>query len=58
MQGDFVIVGVYVDNLLVTATRSNMVDDSFGESKELSVKDLGTVSKFLGMRIDYDDGKG
>ena len=30
----------------------------FGELKELSVKDLGTVSKFLGMRIDYDDGKG
>nr|BAP68978.1 RxLR effector candidate protein [Hyaloperonospora arabidopsidis Emoy2] len=58
MQADFVIFGEYVDDLLVTATRSNMVDDSFGELKELSVKDLGTVSKFLGMRIDYDDGKG
>ena len=52
------MVGVYVDDLLVTAARSNMVDNFFGELKELSVKDLGTVSKFLGMRIDYDDGKG
>ena len=27
MQGDFVIVGVYVDDLHVKATRLNLVDD-------------------------------
>lgn len=48
-----VVVGVYVDDLLVTGTNSEDVDKFFEDLKGLSVKNLGTVSKFLGMRVKY-----
>ncbi|GMG14877.1 unnamed protein product [Phytophthora fragariaefolia] len=51
-------VGVYMDDLLVTGTEQSAVDAFFGELKEFSVKDLGQASKFLGMRITYDDTDG
>ena len=35
-----------------------MFTEFFGQLKELSVKDLGAVSKFLGMRITNDNEKG
>lgn len=48
---DVVAVGVYVDDLLVTATRPDLVRKHFESLSSLSVKNLGSVSKFLGMRI-------
>jgi hypothetical protein len=47
------IVGIYVDDLLATATSPRLVDDLFDSLKTLEVKDLGTVRKFLGMRVAF-----
>ena len=49
-----VIVGVHVDNLLATGTDAAAVDRSFVKPSILSIKDLGTVSKFLGMQVKID----
>ena len=40
---------------LATATSARMVDDLFAELKTLEVKDLGTVHKFLGMRVQFQE---
>ena len=53
-----IIIGVYVDDLLATATKSALVDKFFDELKVLNVKDLGIVNKFLGMRIEYPNKEG
>ena len=52
------MVGVYVDDLLVTGTESSAVDSVFTEMACLSIKDLGVVNKFLGLRIKLDESKG
>jgi hypothetical protein len=52
------VVGVYVDGLLVTGMLQQAVDAFFGEQTELSSKDLGPVSTFLGMRVTYDEDEG
>ncbi|KAE8996647.1 hypothetical protein PF005_g23509 [Phytophthora fragariae] len=44
------VVGVYVDELLVTGTSKGRVDELFSMLITLQIKDLGVVSKFLGMR--------
>ena len=49
------VVGVYVDDLLVTGTEQSAVDEFFAEMSSLSIKDLGIVSKFMGIRIQLDD---
>ena len=51
IKDDLIIIGVYVDDLLSTATKPALVDTFFEELKELKVKDLGVVNKFLGMRV-------
>jgi hypothetical protein len=56
--GVLVVVGVYVDDLLVTGMQQQAVDAFFGELTELSIKDLGPASKFLGMRVSYDEDEG
>lgn len=48
----FIILGVYVENLLVTATEP-CGSTCFSDLANLSVKNLGIVHKFLGMRISY-----
>eukprot|EP00644_Phytophthora_capsici_P019544 jgi/Phyca11/133580/e_gw1.570.9.1 len=53
-----IVVGVYVDDLLVTGTEAAAVDAFFSELADLSVKDLGVASKFLGMRVTYDEEEG
>ena len=53
IESDLIIVGVYVDDLLTTATKISLVETFFEDLKELKVKDLGIVHKFLGMRVDY-----
>jgi hypothetical protein len=47
------IVGIYVDDLLVTVTSSTMVEDLFNCLKALDVKDLGIARKFLGMCVEF-----
>ncbi|KAG6613467.1 Integrase catalytic core protein [Phytophthora cinnamomi] len=59
LQADvLLVVGVYVDDLLVTGTEQAAVDAFFGELDTLSIKDLGRAHKFLGMRVVYDDTDG
>uniref|UniRef100_A0AAV1TQJ1 Reverse transcriptase Ty1/copia-type domain-containing protein n=1 Tax=Peronospora matthiolae TaxID=2874970 RepID=A0AAV1TQJ1_9STRA len=48
---DLVVVGVYVDDLLATGTSAAAVESLFESLASLSIKDLGQVSKFLGMRV-------
>nr|CCA23978.1 OSIGBa0134J07.9 putative [Albugo laibachii Nc14] len=50
---DKTVVGVYVDELLATATSQERVDEVFVLLTMLQIKDLGAVSKFLGMRITH-----
>ena len=52
------VVGVYVDDLLVTGTKQSAVDDFFVGLKTLSIKDIGVVKKFLGLWISLDDSRG
>ncbi|POM64836.1 Integrase catalytic core protein [Phytophthora palmivora] len=56
--GVLIVVGVYVDDLLVTGTQQHAVNVFFEELKSLDIKDLGCARKFLGMRLEYceDDG--
>ena len=49
-----VLVDVYVDDLLVTSNKVQLVDDFFEEMKTFDVKDLGTATKFLGIKIEYE----
>ncbi|KAE9286282.1 hypothetical protein PF008_g26702 [Phytophthora fragariae] len=56
--GVLVVLGVYVDDLLVTGMEQQAVDAFFGELTELSIKDLGPASKFLGMRVSYNEDEG
>uniref|UniRef100_A0AAV1T191 Integrase catalytic domain-containing protein n=1 Tax=Peronospora matthiolae TaxID=2874970 RepID=A0AAV1T191_9STRA len=48
---DLVVVGVYVDDLLATGTSAAAVEILYESLASLSIKDLGQVSKFLGMRV-------
>jgi hypothetical protein len=47
---DIVIVGVYVDDILVTGTKKKLVDEFFEDAKQMDIKYLGKVNKFLGIR--------
>ena len=50
--GELVVVGVYADDLLVTGTSVAAVEYFFVSFASLSIKDLGYVNKFLGMRVE------
>uniref|UniRef100_A0AAV1U701 Reverse transcriptase Ty1/copia-type domain-containing protein n=1 Tax=Peronospora matthiolae TaxID=2874970 RepID=A0AAV1U701_9STRA len=52
------VVGVYVDDLLVTGTEQGAVDDFLKDMASLSIKDLEVVNKFLGLRIELDNSNG
>ena len=55
--GELVVVGVYVDDLLATCTSVAAVERFFASLASLSIKDLGHVHKFLGMRVELgNDG--
>nr|CCA23732.1 PREDICTED: hypothetical protein [Albugo laibachii Nc14] len=56
--GKMVIFVVYVDDLLVTATKALLVKEFLSTMGTLSVKDFGDVRKFLGMLIELDDTVG
>uniref|UniRef100_A0AAV1TFY5 Reverse transcriptase Ty1/copia-type domain-containing protein n=1 Tax=Peronospora matthiolae TaxID=2874970 RepID=A0AAV1TFY5_9STRA len=52
-EGDWLFaVGVCVDDLLATGTRVAAIESFFEILASLSVKDLGHVHKFLGMRVE------
>ena len=56
-NGQLVVVSVYVDYLLATGTYTAAVERLFNHLGSLYIKDLGVVSKFLGMRVAMkDDG--
>ena len=57
-EKDIVVVGVYVDDLLVIGTDAAAVDRCFEGLSSLSIKNLEQVSKFLGMRVVLNDGGG
>ena len=44
---DITIVGVYVDDLLVTGTSPAVLEQFFLNIASLDIKDLGVVNKFL-----------
>nr|CCA16873.1 hypothetical protein SS1G_13224 [Albugo laibachii Nc14] len=50
---DKTVVGVYVDDLLATATSQERVDEFFVLLTALLIKDLGDLNKFSGMRITH-----
>ena len=51
---DMTIIDVYVDELLETTSSAAMVHELFLSMGTLSIKDLGEVRKFIGMRIDVE----
>jgi hypothetical protein len=53
-----VLVGLNVDDLLVTSNNAKLIDEFFEEMKTFDVKDLGIVSKFLGMKVEDDTARG
>ena len=55
---DIVVVGVYVNDLLVTGRNVATVDCFLEGLSSLSIKNLGQVSKFLGMRVVLNEDGG
>ena len=55
MGNDMKVVGVYVDDLIVTATTAALVQ---GFSFLRLIKDLGEIRKFVNMRIELDERNG
>lgn len=49
---------IYVDDLLATGTDAAAVHRFFASLGSLSIKDLGAVNKFLGMRVEIDNDGG
>ena len=52
------VVGVYVDDLLVTGTKQSAVEEFFFAMTCLSIKDLGNINMFVGLRIEPDESTG
>lgn len=47
---------VYVDNIVVTSSLSSSIDGIISQlSREFSIKDLGTLSFFLGIRVCWSN---
>ncbi|KAE9246385.1 hypothetical protein PF004_g4823 [Phytophthora fragariae] len=57
-EDDMTLVGVYVDDILVTTTSVEKVDKFFQDMQVVDLKDLGVVSKFLGVAFSYDEEDG
>ncbi|KAA8899039.1 hypothetical protein TRICI_006407 [Trichomonascus ciferrii] len=53
--GKFVAVGLFVDDLLCIANNAKVLQDTKTQlKKRFKIKDLGSISKFLGVRIKQD----
>jgi hypothetical protein len=55
---DIIVVGIYVDDILATGTWKQVVDDFFEDAKQMEIKYLGKVNKFLGIRVSQDEDGG
>jgi hypothetical protein len=53
-----ILVGIYVDDLLVTSNYVKLIDEFFEEMKTFDVKDLGEAEKFLGIKIESETAHG
>ena len=53
--GNIAIFGVYVDDLIVTASSEKLVELFFEAINCSSIKDLDEARKFLGMRVHIGD---
>jgi hypothetical protein len=53
-----ILVGIYVDDLLVTSNNLKLVDEFFEQMKAFDVKDLGKAEKFLGIKIESETAIG
>lgn len=49
------LFGIYVDDLLVTGTNNQRVDDFFSRMACLKSKDLSLAEKSLGMSYHFDE---
>uniref|UniRef100_A0AAV1TRZ6 Reverse transcriptase Ty1/copia-type domain-containing protein n=1 Tax=Peronospora matthiolae TaxID=2874970 RepID=A0AAV1TRZ6_9STRA len=54
-DGQLVVVGVYVDDLLAAGTDTAAIESFFNHLKSLSIKELGVVSTFLAVRVAMDN---
>jgi hypothetical protein len=53
-----ILVGIYVDDLLVTSNNQKLIDEFFEQMKAFDVKDLGEAEKFLGIKIESEKSRG
>jgi hypothetical protein len=60
MNATIILVGIYVDDLLVTSNNVQLVDEFFQDMKAFDVKDLGLATKFLcikkSMKLQHEPG--
>lgn len=52
------VLGVHVDNILITWTRLSIIESTLKSLSSLSVKNLGPVSSFLRMRVRESEEDG
>ena len=57
-MGQTTLVGVYVDDLLVTTTDSAFIGSFHSMMDSLDLKNLGPARKFLGISIGYSLERG
>jgi predicted HTH transcriptional regulator len=56
-QKNIVIIGLYVDDLLVIGANQEMVDELFIIASKMDIKNLGQASMVIGMHvIQNEDG--
>jgi hypothetical protein len=48
------LVGVYVDDLLVTSNDVKIADEFFEKMKTFDVIDLGVAANVMGIKIEYE----
>jgi hypothetical protein len=53
-----ILVGVYVDDLLVTSNDAALIEEFFVQMKAFDVKDLGIAAKFLGIKVEFETPDG
>lgn len=56
-KGDTIIVGVYVDDLLITGTGVNFIEDFKNEmNTKFDMSDLGKLTYYLGLEVEQGNG--
>ncbi len=53
-----VLVGIYIDGLLVTSNNVKLVNEFFEQMQTFDVKDLGEAEKFLGIKNENETARG